>query len=209
MLLQASATEPVTDFVSASAQANVLHSRQVIDAARNGDRAAIATLLTALQDCWYRMALSMLRDADAASDAVQETGLRFLRHISNFRAESQLRTWSLGIAINVVREMKRKRSRHQSGGGDVSDHQEMVDTITPSAVVRTQKSEEREALYEVMVDLPDRQREALVLRFFEDLSVDDTARAMGCAPGTVKATVHQALRSLRKRLPQWASAQRM
>ena len=48
--------------------------------------------------------------------------------------------------------------------------------------------------------LNERQREAVVLRFFEELSVEDTAAAMNCAPGTVKATVHQALRSLRQRL---------
>jgi RNA polymerase sigma factor (sigma-70 family) len=48
--------------------------------------------------------------------------------------------------------------------------------------------------------LPDRQREAIVLRFFEELSVEETAAAMNCAAGTVKATVHQALRAMRARL---------
>jgi RNA polymerase sigma factor (sigma-70 family) len=52
----------------------------------------------------------------------------------------------------------------------------------------------------VLADLPERQREAVILRYFEELSVEDTAAAMNCAPGTVKATVHQALRALRKRL---------
>ena len=44
----------------------------------------------------------------------------------------------------------------------------------------------------MLADLPDRQREAIVLRFLEELSVEQTAAAMGCAEGTVKATVHQA-----------------
>ena len=64
----------------------------------------------------------------------------------------------------------------------------------------TELGEARDALRLTLAELPDRQREALVLRFFEDLSVEETAKAMGCAAGTVKATVHQALRSLRKRL---------
>src|SRR5207302_4052507 len=61
-------------------------------------------------------------------------------------------------------------------------------------------AEQREKLHAVLADLPERQREAIVLRFFEELSVEETAAAMSCAEGTVKATVHQALRSLRQRL---------
>ena len=48
------------------------------------------------------------------------------------------------------------------------------------------------------------EREAVVLRFFENMSVEQTADVMGCAEGTVKATVHQALRSMRQRLQQLA-----
>jgi RNA polymerase sigma factor (sigma-70 family) len=61
-------------------------------------------------------------------------------------------------------------------------------------------SEQRERLRAVLEQLPERQREAVLLRFFEDLSVDETAKAMECAPGTVKATVHQALATLRRKL---------
>jgi RNA polymerase sigma factor (sigma-70 family) len=52
--------------------------------------------------------------------------------------------------------------------------------------------------------LPQRQREALLLRYFEGLSLEEAAAAMGCAVGTVKATVHQALRALRTKLRQLA-----
>jgi RNA polymerase sigma factor (sigma-70 family) len=64
------------------------------------------------------------------------------------------------------------------------------------------RTESAGILHEVLRDLPDRQREAIVLRFFEELSVEETATAMNCAEGTVKATVHQALRALRAKLPQ-------
>ena len=64
--------------------------------------------------------------------------------------------------------------------------------------------EEREVLRRALSDLPERQREAVVLRFFEELSVEETARAMGCAEGTVKATVHQAIRALKEKLRQLA-----
>ena len=69
------------------------------------------------------------------------------------------------------------------------------------AAVSAQNTEQREVLHAVLANLPDRQREAIVLRFFEELSVEETAAAMNCAEGTVKATVHQALRSMRQKLP--------
>ena len=168
----------------------------VIEAARRGDRVAQARLLSGFQDVWFRFCLSQLRgDRDAAADATQETALRFLKQLGSFRGESQLQTWSLSIAVNVVREIRRKRGF------------ETLDAAPePAAVVPTRDQvvdeDERELLKETLASLPDRQREAITLRFFEELSVEETAAIMNCATGTVKATVHQALRALREKLKQ-------
>ena len=208
MLLFNPAAEPTTarppDPVGSDEAASSSPSPRVIEAARRGDRAALALLLRALQDPWYRLSLSMLRDADAAAEAVQETGLRFLKQVAGFRGESQIRTWSLGIAINVVREMKRRRGRHLTGTAEDGDGMaQTLDDPAPLPPAMSELGEARDALQQTLSELPERQREAIVLRYFEDLSVDETARAMGCASGTVKATVHQALRSLKKRMKQW------
>jgi RNA polymerase sigma-70 factor (ECF subfamily) len=61
---------------------------------------------------WYRFALAQLRDSELAADAMQETGLRLLRQLPTFRGDSQLQTWSLGIALNVTRELRRKRGEN-------------------------------------------------------------------------------------------------
>jgi len=168
-----------------------------IEAARRGDRAAQAQLLTALQDVWFRFCLSQLRgDRDRAADATQETGMRFLRQLSSFRGESQLQTWSLSIALNVVREIRRSR------GYETLDAAPEPAGTTTSAVMRLVDEDESAVLKQTLASLPDRQREAITLRFFEELSVEETATIMQCAAGTVKATVHQALRSLREKLKQ-------
>ena len=198
--VEPSAVRPADPFGSGEAAS----SPRVIEAARRGDRAALAQLLRGLQDPWYRLCLGMLRDADLAAEAVQETGLRFLKQVAGFRGESQLRTWSLGIAINVVREMKRRRGRYLSGSaGDGDDLAATQDDPGLPPELRCELGEACDALRLTLAQLPDRQREAVVLRYFEDLSVEETARVMGCAAGTVKATVHQALRSLRIRMKQW------
>lgn len=171
-------------------------------AARRGDRSAQADLLRWLQDPWYRLALSLLGDVERAREATQETGLRFLRQLPQFRGDSHIRTWALGIAINVAREMR--RAPRAAGSGDWDDpaderpDRDSAAGLTPH--VAADLAEQRERLRSVLDDLPQRQREAVVLRFFEELSVEQTAEVMQCAAGTVKATVHQALRSLRQRL---------
>ena len=168
---------------------DALADDETLDAARRGSREARGRLLCALQDPWYRMCLSLLADADLARDAAQETAVRFLRQLHGFRGDSQLRTWSLGEGDVDSAELVATGLRSAGGPG-------------PDA--GADLNEQRERLRATLADLPDRQREAVVLRFFEDLSVEETAAAMKCAEGTVKATVHQALRSLRNRLRQFA-----
>jgi RNA polymerase sigma factor (sigma-70 family) len=169
-----------------------------IDAARRGDRTAQGVLLRQLQDPWYRMCLSLLGgDAERARDATQETALRFLKQLPSYRGESRLTTWSLGIAINVVREMRRTAGRAMLDDGQIADARPATGEGPREAA---SAGEERQLIRDALADLPDRQREAVVLRFFEELSVEETAAAMKCAEGTVKATIHQALRSLKKKI---------
>jgi RNA polymerase sigma-70 factor (ECF subfamily) len=154
-------------------------------------------LLTALQDVWFRFCLSQLRgDRELAADATQETALRFLKQLASFRGESQLQTWSLSIALNVVREQRRKRQF------DALENAQEPLAVTPRVGAVSEIDEEKALLKQHLDALPERQREAITLRFFEELSVEETAAAMKCATGTVKATVHQALRSLKERLKQ-------
>lgn len=171
-----------------------------IEQARQGNRTAQAALLGELQDVWYRMSLSLLHDPESARDATQETALRFLKQLSGFRGDSQIRTWSLGIAINVCRESKR-RGRHIPEPLRL-DGMRRED---PGPAASAEVSETRVKVRELLADLPERQREAILLRFFEELSVEETAAAMNCAAGTVKATVHQAMQALRKKLGTFAS----
>jgi RNA polymerase sigma-70 factor (ECF subfamily) len=144
------------------------------------------------------MCLSLLAgDAERARDATQETALRFLKQLPSYRGDSRLTTWSLGIAINVVREMRRSAGRAMLDDGQIADTRPAPGDEPGDAAAA---GEQRRLIRAVLAELPERQREAVVLRFFEELSVEETAAAMNCAEGTVKATVHQALRSLKKKM---------
>jgi RNA polymerase sigma-70 factor, ECF subfamily len=165
-----------------------------LNAARSGDRAACGMLLTSLQDVWYRFALAQLRDSEMAADATQETGLRFLRQLPTFRGDSQLQTWSLGIALNVTRELRRKR------GENLDSEVEAQIPAREDSFSELEQLDDRMRVQSALQQLSPRQREVLVLRYFEDLSTDETAAIMKCASGTVKATLYQALRAVKAAL---------
>lgn len=164
---------------------------RVIRRAQRGHRGSRALLLRELQDVWYRFSYKLLSDAESAREATQETGLRVLQGLADFRGDSRLKTWSLGIALNVCREMRRNKTHLAlADAGTVEQHDQTADRLV--------RAEELDRLNAELAALPDRQREALTLRYLEQLSLRDTAAAMGCALGTAKATISQALRQLRQ-----------
>ena len=166
----------------------------LIARAQAGDRSAQAALFEQLQDVWFRFCVSILGDADSASEAVQETALRFLQRLAGFRGDSELKTWALGIALNVCREFARKRARPLDI--EALRARRPLDRSAPDALAAA--AEQHSRVRGLVDQLPPRQREALVLRYFEQLNVQQTARVMDCAVGTVKATIAQALRRLRR-----------
>ena len=166
----------------------------VVERARRGDRTAQAALFEQFQDVWYRFCMSILGDAEWACEAVQETALRFLQRLAGFRGDSELKTWALGIALNVCRELARKRNRPV----DSETLAARRSPAGPGPDAAAANAEQHERVRELVDQLSPRQREAVGLRYFEQMNVDETARVMACAPGTVKATLAQALQKLRR-----------
>lgn len=165
----------------------------LITRARAGDREAAGALLRSMQDMIYRYCLSVLRDADAAGDATQETAVRFLRSIQRFSDRSKLSTWTLGIALNVCREQARAMQR----GGRAEADAAVQASPEPDPGDRATHSEQLGRLQARLAALPMRQREAIVLRYLEQMTIVEVAATMGCAQGTVKATLWKGLRRLR------------
>ncbi|MEM0914680.1 MAG: RNA polymerase sigma factor [Planctomycetota bacterium] len=154
---------------------------------RVGDRQAAAALLRQMQDRWYRYCLAQLRRPHEAEDATQEVALRVLRGMGRLREAGRFETWSFGVALNVCREARRRAVRHRAG--DLEGHEP---THTPEL------PEDHGRLHAALGELPPRQREAVTLRYLEGLTIQQTAEAMRCRQGTVKAAVHSGLKSMRR-----------
>lgn len=156
---------------------------------KSGDRRAFEAFVRRHQDRIFRLTAVWLDDTQLAGDATQEVFLRAFRGLRRFRFSAAPFTWLYRTGQNVCREFNRKRHPQMLG-------EEPADT----ARLPEQQVADLDSARQVrkLVDaLPARQREVVLLRIFEDLSVKDTAELMGCRDGTVKALLHKATRRLK------------
>ena len=168
-----------------------------MDRASSGDDEAFAALALALQDELFRFCLAQGLSSADAGETVQETLLRAYRGRKRWRKGRHARPWMLGIAMNVLREYWRKQRRPVEGV-------DLSAVPCGNSAEDPAETDERAAMHRLLslalAALPSRQREAVACRFLRRMSVQETAVLMGCAEGTVKATVHSALRNLREKL---------
>jgi RNA polymerase sigma-70 factor (ECF subfamily) len=143
----------------------------------------------------YRIALNMLGDPVSAEDAVHDAYLQAHRGLKSFRGDARLRTWFMRIVVNSCRRHRRLWRRWVVGNVEVE--RARADEIEAPVLGDPGLRERIEA---GVLRLPHRQRTAFVLRYTQDLSIDEIAEVMGCASGTVKATLFKAVRKLRSEL---------
>ena len=162
---------------------------QLVREFKSGNPDAFDALVRRFQDRVYRLACVWLYDAELAADATQDVFLRGFKGLKGFRFRSAPFTWIYRTTKNVCNEYNRRRRPQPL------EHEPLDDQSDPGGMVAEVQHARR--VRELVRKLPARQREVVVLRIFEDLSVRDTAHAMGCREGTVKALLHKATARLK------------
>lgn len=156
---------------------------------KSGDAAAFDEIVRRFQDRIFRLASVWLYDSQLAGDATQEVFVRSYKGLRTFHFRSAPFTWLYRTTKNVCREFNRVRRTEalldEPGDNTSNPERQLVDYESARDVRR------------LVAELPERQREVVMLRIFEDLSVRDTAQSMGCREGTVKALLHKAIKKLK------------
>lgn len=182
-----------------SPEANASGEREIVDAAREGDEAALAELYSRYFPRVYRYILARMGNPYDAEDLTEEVFLRVLDAIDRFQwREAPFSAWLFRIAHNAVISQRRKEGAR--GRSSPLSEALPVDSQGPEDMVET-----RLALNEVMKaaeTLPEAQRRVISLRFAAGLSVAETARAMDKGEGNVKVIQHKAITKLREMLGQ-------
>ena len=178
----------------------VLFENEIIRSVLRGNVNDFEKLVTAYEKNVYNIALRMVGDPDDAADMTQETFIKAYRALSGFRGDSKFSSWLYRIASNVCLDFLRSRSRHPQvslSGADEDDRTafELPD-MSQNPEEQLMKKLSMEAVRRGLGQLPEQQRQILVLRELGGLSYAELAQTLGLEEGTVKSRIFRA----RKRL---------
>lgn len=165
----------------------------------------IAALIHAYRPKLLRFATSALRDRDAAETVVQDCFLKAYAARAAFRGECSVETWLMRIAVNLIRDEARSRrfrfwSRGASRVAPLDAIQFTLSDPAASAEEVLARDEQVAAIWKATGKLPLRQRLVFLMRFVEDMSVQEIAAATGMREGTIKSHLFRAVKTIRRRL---------
>jgi len=179
-----------------------LSDEQLVVRAREGDSAALEELFLRYRQPVFRLVYRSVRNTDEAEDITQEVFIKAFERLHTFREQSRFSTWLMRIALNLCTDHARMQKRRQEllqkeavGKLAWMTHPEPPD---PDEVVH--EGMVREAFHQALQQLPESQRQLIVMRDLEEMEYDEMAQILGCTVGGVKLRVMRARRALKARL---------
>jgi len=157
-----------------------------------GDKEAFRTLVEQYRSVLFGIAYLMIRDRGLAEDAVQEALIQTWKHLPSLRLHSSFKAWLVRIVVNEVKQQFRKKQVPTVPLEQASEVAEDLDRAETAMI----QNEERQHLRQILEMLPQEQREAVVLRYFSELTVPEIATVTGQREGTIKSRLSRALRHL-------------
>jgi RNA polymerase sigma-70 factor (ECF subfamily) len=167
--------------------------RDLLDSHVAGDANAFGELITRHRDRLWAVALRTTGDPEEAADALQDAFISAFRRAGQFRGDSAVTTWLHRIVVNASLDRLRRRSVRSSVPIPDDD---LAGKLTASATPVGRGGPPRDAIEDretqvviarALAELPENQREAIVLVDVEGYSVEEAARILDCPPGTVKS----------------------
>lgn len=175
--------------------------RELMEAVQRDEPGAFEAFVQQYQRRFYRVAFRYLREHQVALDAVQEAFIKIYQARSRWEPRAQPFTWAYRIVTNHCIDVLRKESKHKAESLDDDESTlprilEDPKAVNPDRALQVQElgGKVREALEQ----LPEQQKEILILRHFEEMSLQEIADLRGCPLGTVKSALHRATRSLKR-----------
>jgi RNA polymerase sigma-70 factor, ECF subfamily len=168
---------------------------EIIGRVLGGDREAFSALVDAYKGPVFRLAFRMTGSAQDADDLTQETFLRAFQSLGKFKTGVRFFPWLYTISLNVIRNHLRKANvlQGESARNDAPEAADPRNNPAEAAIGR----ERGRRLQGYLLRLPVPVREALVLRFFEELSFEDIAGLTGDTLSSAKMKVYRGLEKIR------------
>jgi RNA polymerase sigma-70 factor (ECF subfamily) len=182
-------TPQTTEFPARSAA--TVSNNALVERAKAGDRLAFSQLIEAHYDFIFRVACKWSGKSSDAEDIAQEVCIKLATAIRSFDGRAAFTSWLYRVTLNMVRDMQRSTSRR----GKTIDAFTLVHPEDDPG--GQEESATAHELWLAVRELPDKQREAIMLVYAEDMNHADAATIMGCKEATVSWHVHEAKKTLR------------
>lgn len=174
----------------------------LLESLRNGDQQSGETLVTRYAQGLLRYLQRLVGSAHLAEELHQQTWLSVLEHIDKFDPRSSVggfKAWVFRIATNKANDLWRSRGREKN----VKDGLRLVyDDEAPDASERVTGDEQQQKLLRCIEQLPENQRQVLLLRYYSDLKFTEIADMLGCPLNTALGRMHKAMIKLKSLMEQ-------
>jgi RNA polymerase sigma-70 factor, ECF subfamily len=160
-----------------------------------GDVAAFSGIVRRWQGRLITLAWRFSRDRSSAEDMAQEAFVKAFRALHTFRGESAFSTWLTSIALNVYRSWLRDRAPMPLADVDLK----RISGNGGDPLAGLQAHERADAVRRAVLTLPPRYRDPIVLFYFQEMDVSETARILGIPEGTLKARLHRGRELLKRK----------
>ena len=174
---------------------------RVIERVLAGDTNAFEQIVLAHQKNIYNLALKMVGNPDDAFDITQDAFLRAYNSLSGFHGDSKLSVWLYRLTSNICIDFLRKKKRRNEISLTVQDDDEedqllQIPDERFSPETEVERAEQREAIRTGLMQLPENDRQILVLRELNGLSYEEIAETLDLELGTVKSKLFRARKKL-------------
>jgi RNA polymerase sigma-70 factor (ECF subfamily) len=177
---------------------NLEPGAEIVEACREGDRVAFRELYDLYKDRVYSIALYFFHgDHGPASDVTQQVFLKLLANISRYRGEAVFSTWLYRLVVNACLDEARIR-KPLAAHLDRSRLEAVAGADSPEA--RYSRTHAATSVRAAVALLPPKYRIAVLLRYFDDLSYEEMAKALRCSMGTVASRLSRGHKMLAERL---------
>ena len=192
-----------SDAVSSNAET------RFIEKLKAGEAKAFDDFVVRYSSNVYALLIRLTQDEEEAKDLTQETFLRALKAIKNFRGDADLKTWLYRIAVNESRNRFRWWKRRNKSltlsldAENAANEKPLSERISDNSEdpeMETLRRERERALHQALRELPTNFREVIVLRDIEGLTYEEVAIALKMNVGTVKSRIARGREELRKKL---------
>jgi RNA polymerase sigma-70 factor (ECF subfamily) len=170
---------------------------RVIKACQEGDRDAFRVLFETYQDRAYSIAYHFSGDESVARDMTQQVFLKLFGSIGQFRFNSEFSTWLYRLVANVCMDEHRRRRRFIPWGSETEIYH-LVERSTGEDYAR--RRELGASIRRAITELKPKLRMVILLKYFEELSYEEMAQALGCSPGTIASRLNRGHQMLARKL---------